>query len=58
MTLVFSEVILVILLEKIEFSLSEKDIVWQMNGIATPNVDMDGAIPTLPMRLSLVNSKV
>ena len=55
---VFSEVILVILLEKIEFSLSDKDIVWQMNGLATPNVDMDSATSTLPMELNLVNSKV
>jgi len=52
------KVILVLLLEKIEFSLSNKEIVWQMNPIATPNVDMDSTTPTLPMKLSLVNSKV
>jgi len=51
------KVILVLLLEKIEFSLSDKDIVWQMNPIATPNIDMDSITPTLPMRLSLVNPK-
>jgi hypothetical protein len=48
----------VLLLEKIEFSLSDKEIVWQMTPIATPNVDMDSTTPTLPMRLSLVNPKV
>jgi len=47
----------VLLLEKIEFSLSDKDIVWQMNAIATPNVDMDSTTPTLPMKLSLADSK-
>lgn len=52
------ELILAILLEKIEFSLSDKDIVWRMTAIATPYVDMDSTIPSLPMRLSLVNSKV
>jgi len=52
------KVVLVLLLEKIEFSLSDKDIVWQMNPVATPNVDMDSITPTLPMRLSLVNPKV
>ena len=46
-----------LLLEKIEFSLSDKDIFWQMNPIATPNVDMDGKVPTLPMKISLVNPK-
>ena len=49
------EVILVLLLEKIEFSLSDKNIVWQMTGIATPNVDMVSTTPTLPMKLSLVD---
>ena len=53
----FPEVVLVLLLEKIEFSLSDKDIVWQMNAIATPNVDMDSTTPTLPMKLSLADSK-
>ena len=47
-----------LLLEKLEFSLSDKEIVWQMNLITTPNVDMDSTTPTLPMKLSLVNSKV
>ena len=46
-----------LLLEKIEFSLSDKDIVWQMNPITTPNVDMDSTTPTLPMKISLVNPK-
>lgn len=52
------KVILVLLLEKIEFSLSDKNIVWQMNSIVMPNVDMDSTISTLPMKLSLVDSKV
>jgi hypothetical protein len=54
---VLSEVILVLLLEKIEFSLSDKEIVWQMNPITTPNVDMDSTTPTLPMKICLVNPK-
>ena len=54
----FLEVILVLLLEKLEFSLSDKKIVWQMNPVETPNVDMDSTIPTLPMKLSLVDCKV
>jgi len=49
------KVILVLLLEKLEFSLSDKNIVWQMTPIVTPNVDMESTIPTLPMKLSLVN---
>jgi len=53
--LLISEVILVLLLEKIEFSLSNKDIAWQMNPIATPNIDINSTTPTLPMKLSLVN---
>jgi len=53
------KVVLVLLLEKIEFSLSDKDIiVWQMNPVATPNVDMDSITTTLTMRLSHVNPKV
>ena len=55
---VFSEVVLVLLLEKIEFSLSDKEIFWQMNPMTTPNVDMDGTTPTLPMKISLVNPKL
>jgi len=49
------KVVLVLLLEKLEFSLSDKNIVWQMTAIATPNRDMDSMIPTLPMKLSLVD---
>jgi len=53
------KVVLVLLLEKIEFSLSDKDIiVWQMNPVATPNVDMDSITTTLTMRLSHVNPKI
>ena len=51
----FLEVILVLLLEKMEFSLSDKKIFWQMAVIATPNVDMVSTTPTLPMKLSLVD---
>ncbi|KAF8798335.1 cytochrome P450 [Phlegmacium glaucopus] len=52
------KVILVLLLEKIEFSLSDKNVVWQMTPIITPNVDMVSTTPTMPMNLSLVDSNV
>ncbi|KAF8800823.1 cytochrome P450 [Phlegmacium glaucopus] len=51
------KVILVLLLEKIEFSMSDTNIVWQMTPIATPNIDMVSITPTMPMNLSLVDSK-
>jgi len=54
----FLEVVLVLLLEKLEFSLSDKNIVWQMTPIVTPNIDMVSTIPTMPMKLSLVDSTV
>jgi hypothetical protein len=46
----------VLLLEKLEFSLSDKDIIWLMTPISTPNIDKDHTIPTLPMIISLVDS--
>jgi len=52
------KVILVLLLEKIEFSLSNKNVVWQMTPILTPNVDMVSTFPTMPMNLSLVDSNM
>jgi len=44
--------------ERFEFSLSDKNIVWQMTPIASPNVDMDSIIPTMPINLSLVDLEV
>lgn len=34
-----SEAVLSVLLESLQFSLSDKKIFWQMNGIAAPTVD-------------------
>ena len=44
-----------LLLEKLEFSLVDKEIVWQMTSIVTPSVDIDSTMPTLPMKLSLAD---
>lgn len=47
------KVVLALLLEKFEFSLSEKPIIWMMSGISTPHVDRESKVPTLPMIVSL-----
>ncbi|KAF9557442.1 cytochrome P450 [Agrocybe pediades] len=43
------KVVLVLMLEKFEFSLSDKNIYWQMTGITTPNLDATSTLPTLPL---------
>ncbi|KDR76226.1 hypothetical protein GALMADRAFT_67812 [Galerina marginata CBS 339.88] len=47
------KVVLALMLESLDFSLSDKKIFWQMTGIATPNLDLDSIKPTLPMIISL-----
>ncbi|KAF4613945.1 hypothetical protein D9613_007572 [Agrocybe pediades] len=46
------KVVLALMLEKFEFSLSDKNIYWQMTGIATPNLDTTSTMPTLPLIVS------
>jgi len=46
------KVVLALLLENIQFSLSDKRIYWQMTGIVSPNVDPTSVNPTLPMVIS------
>ncbi|KDR76156.1 hypothetical protein GALMADRAFT_463306 [Galerina marginata CBS 339.88] len=47
------KVILALLLESLEFSVSDKKIFWQMNGIVTPNLHPNIIDPTLPMVIRL-----
>ncbi|KAH9485688.1 Cytochrome P450 monooxygenase 91 [Psilocybe cubensis] len=47
------KVVLTLLLENLEFSLSKQPIIWQMFAISTPNVDPDSVIPTMPMIISM-----
>ena len=49
------EVALALLLEKFEFSLSEKPIIWMMSGISSPHVDRESKAPALPMIVNLAN---
>ncbi|KAJ3506994.1 hypothetical protein NLJ89_g6550 [Agrocybe chaxingu] len=46
------KVVLALLLERLEFSLSDKDIVWHMIGIATPHLDFESKTPRLPVVIS------
>ncbi|CAA7266959.1 unnamed protein product [Cyclocybe aegerita] len=44
------KVVLTLLVEGFEFSPSvDKDIVWQMTSITTPNLDFESTVPTLPI---------
>ncbi|PPQ88993.1 LOW QUALITY PROTEIN: hypothetical protein CVT25_005092 [Psilocybe cyanescens] len=52
------KVVLTLLLENLEFSLSEKKIIWQMFAISTPNTDPDSVIPTMPMIISLAKNHI
>lgn len=49
----FTEVVLALLVENLEFSLAKQEIIWQMTGIVTPNTDPDSTTPTMPMMISL-----
>jgi len=49
------EVVLALLLEKFEFSLSDKPIFWRMSGVATPNIDWESRVPRMPMIVKLAN---
>ncbi|KAJ6577198.1 cytochrome P450 [Mycena capillaripes] len=45
------KVVLCLLVERFKFSLSDKDITWQMSSIAVPSVD--GIKPQLPLKVEL-----
>ena len=49
------EVVFALLLEKFEFSLSEKPIIWLMTSIATPHTKRESKVPTMPMIVNLAN---
>jgi hypothetical protein len=49
------EVVLALLLDKFEFSLSDKPIIWLMTGIATPHINRESKVPSLPMIVKLAN---
>ncbi|KAF9057839.1 cytochrome P450 [Panaeolus papilionaceus] len=49
------KVVLALLIDCLEFSEGKKDIIWQMTGIATPNVDPDSTTPTMPLVIDQVN---
>ena len=51
----FEEVVLALLLEKFEFSLSDKPIIWLMTGIATPHLSKESKVPRMPMIVKLAN---
>ncbi|KAJ6577167.1 cytochrome P450 [Mycena capillaripes] len=47
------KVVLCLLVERFKFSLSDKDITWQMSSIAVPSVD--GIKPQLPLKIELAD---
>jgi cytochrome P450 len=47
------KVVLTLLLESLEFSLSDKNVFWQMSGIVSPIIGPDATKPSLPMIISL-----
>ena len=49
------EVVLALLLEKFEFSLSDEPIIWLMSGIATPHTNPKSKSPRMPMIVKLAN---
>jgi hypothetical protein len=49
------EVVLALLLEKFEFSLSGETIIWLMTGIATPHTDWKSKVPRMPLIVKLAD---
>ena len=49
-----TEVVLAVLLRSFEFSLSEKEIVWNLGGVNYPTVDASSRNPSLPMVVRVV----
>ena len=49
------EVVLALLLEKFEFSLSDEPIIWMMTGIETPHTDRKSKVPRMPLMVKLAN---
>ncbi|KAJ7475738.1 cytochrome P450 [Mycena latifolia] len=47
------KVVLWLLVERFKFSLSDKDITWQMSGITVPVVGKNGNEPKLPLKVEL-----
>ena len=54
--LILPEVILSLLLESFTFSLSEKEIIWNLGALQTPSIEKskDGK-PQLPLKVALVS---
>jgi hypothetical protein len=53
------EVVLSLLIESFRFSPSDKEVIWQMHGIASPTVKSNSKsgtpLPQLPLVVELVN---
>ena len=49
MTDLLTEVVLSLLLSKFQVALSDKEIVWEMSGIAVPTVMGRSGSPTMPL---------
>jgi len=49
------KVVLGLLLEKFEFSLSDEPIIWMMTGTATPHTNPKSKVPRMPMILKLAD---
>jgi hypothetical protein len=46
----YAEVVLFMLIESFRFSPSKQEIIWEMNGITSPNVKGgDGKFPLMPL---------
>jgi hypothetical protein len=45
------EAVLSLLLSKFQFALSDKEIVWEMGGVAIPTVKGRPGIPTMPLKV-------
>ncbi|PPQ63163.1 hypothetical protein CVT24_005803 [Panaeolus cyanescens] len=50
------KVVLALLIDELEFSPGKKPVIWQMTGIATPNIDPDSTVPTMPLTITRVKS--
>ena len=46
-----TEVVLSVLLSKFRFALSDKEIAWGMNDLATPGEKGQGMTPTMPLKI-------
>jgi hypothetical protein len=46
-----TEAVLSLLLSKFQFALSDKEIIWEMSGIAIPTLKGRSGIPTMPLKV-------